>query len=79
MFQVAARADRRGDWDGVLAATARHGDEFPDSPFAAERDALRAIALCRTGDRPGGRTLVEALGRRPGGAFARARRACAFD
>lgn len=51
LLSSAQRALNEGDPTTALARLAEHGRRFPEGTMAEERDAARALALCRAGRR----------------------------
>jgi hypothetical protein len=78
LLEAAVRASRSRDWSAVLAATATHAARFPHGALELERDALRAVAFCRSGKLADGRALLASPGRwaHAGRMADQARRAC---
>ena len=70
---------RRGDLAAALAAASEHEARFPSGALHLERDALRAMALCRSGRMAAGTALARSVIRRAGALplAARVSRSCA--
>jgi hypothetical protein len=76
LLDVARSALARGEAGEALAATGRHGREYPDGVLVEEREAIAVKALVALGRKEEARTRVQALEQRfPTGLSVRAAKA----
>ena len=76
LLDIARSALARGEAGEALAATSRHGREYPDGALVEEREAIAVKALVALGRKEEARTRVQALEQRfPTGLSVRAAKA----